>query len=347
MLVTGASGVVGARLAEQLRASGVAVRSVVRAAKASRRLGRTGVEVVEGDLRDSAVLQRACDGCAGVIHCAAATARQSARRDAFWTVNAEVPARLFRVAAEAGVGRMVHVSTTGVHGSLRRWPVDADGPLRPDSLYRRSKLRGERKLVATSRETVSGPELVIARLTSVIGPGTAKTWRSLYDSVALSGVTLVGRGDHPIHLVDIDDAAIGLARCLTRPAAAGQTLMLGGREPIRLIDLMDTVAGVAGVSLRVRRRVPSWPTAAIGRLAIRALSRLGHEPAPLHSLAFLTSPRAYRTDRTWALLEYTPRFDAAQSVARTFASAESTPPDTAGGLTPKQHHADEPEGAMA
>ncbi|MEM6756048.1 MAG: NAD-dependent epimerase/dehydratase family protein [Planctomycetota bacterium] len=344
MLVTGATGVVGARLVSQLQDAGTPVRAVARSRQGADRLAEAGVEVVEGDLRDQAVLNRACEACAGVIHCAAATARHSASRDTFWTVNAEVPALLWRAAAQAGVGRMVQVSTTGVHGPLRRWPVDADGPLRPDSLYRRSKLRGERNLAAEARETTDGPDVVIARLTSVIGPGTAKTWRSLYDSVAHSGVTLVGRGDHPIHLIDIDDTVVGLARCLTQPAAAGQTLMLGGREPIRLIDLMGVVAEVAGVPLRVRRRVPSWPTAAIGRLSIRALSRLGHEPAALHSLAFLTSARAYRTDRTWSLLGYTPRFDAAQSVARTFPSTART---ASNDLTPGRRPADEPEGAIA
>lgn len=347
VLVTGASGVVGGRLVTHLQDSGATVRATARSEADTHELAGRGVEVVRGDLRDDGVVRRACDGCARVIHCAAATGRRLADRRTFWAVNGDTPAELWRAAARAGVRRMVQVSTTGVHGPLRRWPIDADGPLKPDSIYRRSKLRGEQRLTDASSQTTGGPEVVIARITSVSGPGTASTWRSLYESVARDGVTLVGSGEQPVHLVDIDDVCAGLARCLTRPGVGGQTLMLGAREPIRLIDLMAAVAEIAGVPLRVRRRLPGWPAAPIGRLALRALSCLGPEPASLHSLAFLTSRRAYRTERSWALLDHRPRFDAKHSMQRTFAEHNPITPTRTGTDAARPAAARDAQGAIA
>lgn len=315
VLITGATGFVGRRLATTLRADGVAVRALVRPGTDPATLEAVGVEIARGDVTDADAVAAACDGCDAVVHAAAATARTPGGV----AVNAESPARVWRAAARAGVARFVHVSTAGVHGPLRRWPIDEDGPLRPDTRYRRGKLRGERVLRAAAREhdgPHAGPEVVIARPTSIAGPGSGGAWAGLCRSLTRGRPWVVGGGLQPMHLTDVDDVCRGLIACLVRPAAAGGTFFLAAERALPLDALMALFAAELGVPYRPRR-LPAFPTAALTHLSLAAAAPLGREPRALHSLSFLTAARAYDPGRAAAVLGFTARHAPRETVQRT------------------------------
>src|SRR2546425_11294531 len=74
VLITGAGGFIGGRVAEVLHASGSAqVRAGVRKWAGAARIGRLPVEIVRCDLADPLQVDAACDGVAAVVHCATAT----------------------------------------------------------------------------------------------------------------------------------------------------------------------------------------------------------------------------------------------------------------------------------
>ena len=113
MLVTGASGFVGARLVERLALESnatprVLVRSIGRAAP----LSRLPIEIAVGDLRDSRAVEAAVRGCTVVIHCARGTHGTLAeRRD----VDVEGARNILEASVHAGVDRVVHTSTIAVY----------------------------------------------------------------------------------------------------------------------------------------------------------------------------------------------------------------------------------------
>ena len=323
VLVTGATGLVGGAVAHHLLRAGVAVRVLLRPGHDPEPWQRRDATVAIGDVTDPRAMSIACEGCRCVLHAAAVTRRTTGGRRQTWRVNAEGPAIVWRAARAAGAQRMVHCSTSGVHGPLRRWPIDEDAPQRPDSVYRSSKCAGELNLQRASGEG-DGPQLVIARLCSVMGPGTVRTWRTLIQSVRDGRVRLLGRGVRPIHLVDIDDVCQGLIRCLTEPAAAGGTYFLAAAEPTPLAQLMACVAEALGVE----PRITPWPRQPIAGLALAAArvgGLTGYEPDILHGLSFLASARAYRIDRAQIELGYQPIFGLREMIDRTLRSAESQP----------------------
>src|SRR5690606_7930410 len=89
--------------------------------------------------------------------------------------NATGVADLIRAAAAAGVRRVVHCSTVGVHGDVEQPPANEDAPLRPGDIYQETKLEGEQLARDAAQRT--GIELVIARPTGIYGPGDRRLFK--------------------------------------------------------------------------------------------------------------------------------------------------------------------------
>jgi nucleoside-diphosphate-sugar epimerase len=313
VLVTGATGVVGGRLAAILRAAGVRVTALVREGRTTDRLRALDVDVHWGDVADDASVRAAAAGCSYVVHCAAITRRSPDAPSREWETNALAPAMVWHAARDAGAQRMVHCSTVGVHGPLCAWPADENAPLHPNTPYRRTKLAGEKRLAEVAR--AGATDWVIARLTSVCGPGAYGSWKTLHCSVVDGRPWLIGAAAQPIHIIDVDDACQGLLRCLIEPAASWKTYLLAGPEAIPLRDFFRHFAAAEGRELKARR-LPARPMAPLVRTLIRLTAMWGWMPGVLHSADFLVSARSYDISLARRELGYVPRYNTAASVAR-------------------------------
>ncbi len=115
VLVTGASGLVGANVVRNLLESGYPVRALVRDPDATTLRG-IDVEVAEGDVRDAASVRRAIDGCRYLIHTAALyNLAQRHARDAFAT-NVAGTRAVMEAALAAQVERIVYTSSVSTIG---------------------------------------------------------------------------------------------------------------------------------------------------------------------------------------------------------------------------------------
>src|SRR4051794_40241527 len=116
--VTGATGFVGAHLAQALRRRGDSVRCLVRPTGRRDRLSDVDVEWWTGDLTDGEGLRRAVDGSDVVFHCAADYRFSAGDPREIYRSNVDGTRNVFAAAAAAGVGRVVYtssVATLGVH----------------------------------------------------------------------------------------------------------------------------------------------------------------------------------------------------------------------------------------
>src|SRR3954469_6179070 len=170
VLVTGAAGFTGGHLARALAARGDAVSALVRReGPAASALERAGVALVIGDLRDRDAVAAATDGVEVVYHIAAMYRQAGLGDDVYRAVNATAVREVVEAAARAGVRRVVHCSTVGVHGDVEHPPADEDAPLKPGDVYQVTKLEGER--LAREAGARLGLEVTIARPTGIYGPG--------------------------------------------------------------------------------------------------------------------------------------------------------------------------------
>jgi len=315
VLVTGATGFTGGHLARRLAADGVTVRALVRnphvAAPAL-----PGIELAAGDLTDVGSLARAVAGVDIVYNVAALYRAAGLDDNLYRAVNATAVGTLIEAAGAAGVKRVVHCSTVGVHGDIANPPADENAPLRPGDVYQETKLEGER--VARRAASDAGVQLVIARPTGIYGPGDRRLLK-LFRGVARRRFVVLGRGDIWYHLTYIDDLVDGFRLCGTHPAAAGHTYILSGPEVTTLNQLVAITAEVAGVK-PLPLRLPVWPFWIAGAACEVLCRPLGIEP-PIYRrrVDFFTKSRAFDSSRATTEIGYTPRVGLRDGIGRTLA----------------------------
>jgi nucleoside-diphosphate-sugar epimerase len=164
ILITGATGKVGSRLAKRLAQRGDRVSVLVRDRMRAAHLSEDRVELVEGDLLDADSLTAAVRGVEVVVHCAAffrgATAEQA------HAVNDLGTQYLANAARAANVKRFIFTSTGLVYGPTGGRLAGEDDPCSPTVAYPESKLAAERFLLA-----LEGLDVRVLRLPFVYGDG--------------------------------------------------------------------------------------------------------------------------------------------------------------------------------
>jgi dihydroflavonol-4-reductase len=271
--VTGASGFVGAAVVRRLLAEGWRVRGLVRATSDRRNLAGLDVDVIVGDVTDTASLAPAVQGCAAVFHVAADYRLWVRDPKPMYRANVLGSLNVLEAAAAAKVPRMVYTSSVAVLGIRPdRLPADEATPVAEGQMighYKRSKYLAERAVRA--RADALGYPLVTVNPSTPIGPGDIKptpTGRILLDAAAGRMPAYVDTG---LNLVHVDDVAAGhlLAHAAGVP---GERYILGG-EDFTLRAILEQVAEHLGRPARLVR-LPHWSVYPVAALA-EAWARLG------------------------------------------------------------------------
>ena len=320
VLVTGATGFTGGRLAMHLAAHGDTVAALVRPKSRARfdrsPLPAAGVGVVEGDLTDVASVHRAAKGVDVVYHIAA-TYREAGQRDtAYRDVNVTGTRHVLEAARAGGARRVVHCSTGGVHGHVANPPANEDAPFNPGDIYQETKLEAEQTARAFGLSTAL--DVVVARPIGIYGPGDTR-FLKMFRGIARGRFPLLGSGRVFYHLTYIDDLVEGFRLCGTVAAAVGRTYLLAGPRYTTLEALIGLVAKTLGVA-PPRLHWPVWPFWTAGLLCEGVCVPLGIEP-PLfrRRVDFYTKSRAFDTTRARTELGFAPRVDLEEGIARTAA----------------------------
>src|SRR4051812_13826015 len=229
---------------------------MVRSRHGTEPLAAEGVGIVEGDLARPETLPSAVAGGYDVIYNIAALYRQAGLPDSVYhQVNAVAVGQLIEAAAAAGVKRVVHCSTVGVHGDIEHPPANEDAPLAPGDIYQITKLEGEQLARESGRRL--GVEVTIVRPSGIYGPGDRRLLK-LFRGVARRRWVTLGRGEIYYHLTYVDDLVEGFRLCGEHPAAANRIYILAGGEVTTLNALVKLIAEGASVA-EPKLHLPVWP----------------------------------------------------------------------------------------
>jgi nucleoside-diphosphate-sugar epimerase len=318
VLVTGATGFTGGHLAQHLIDRGDDVRALVRA-RSRQRFDRSplpakGVTAIDGDLIDAASVRRAADGV-DVIYHIAATYREAGQPDsAYRAINVDGTRNVLEAAQAAGVKRVVHCSTGGVHGHIAHPPANEDAPFNPGDVYQETKLAAEQ--LAREFGTRTGLDVVVARPIGIYGPGDRR-FLTMFRGLARGRFPLIGTGRPFYHLTFIDDLVEGFRLCGTVPAATGRTYILAGPRYTTLEQLVQMVAAELKVA-PPRVHLPVWPFWTAGLLCEMICVPLRIEPPIFRRrVDFYTKSRAFDTTRARTELGFAPKVDLEEGIHRT------------------------------
>jgi len=259
--VTGATGFIGGALARRIRDRGDEVVALVRTPRKADHLRELGCELATGSLESEAALRDALDGCDAAFHAAARyqVGVPRSQRAAMFETNVRGTERVLDAAVEAGVGRIVHVSTVNVLGNTGgRVPDETYHRPEDDrflSAYDETKYLAHR--VAEDRMSRGAP-VSIAQPGGVYGPGDTSDLGILMRGLVAGAFpyrTVKMFPDTGILWAHVDDVAAGILLVHDR-GRIGESYILGG-ERGTLDLLIDTVCRVVG-RRPPRVTVPPW-----------------------------------------------------------------------------------------
>ena len=306
--ISGGAGFLGLHLARRLVADGHEVRTLDLAPLDDAALeGR--VDEQHGDVRVSADARRLVARADVLVHAAAALPIQVTRA-AIRSVNVEGAAVTFAAAAEAGVRRVVLISSTAVYGVPERHPIHEDDPLVGVGHYGESKIEAERLCEAFSRR---GLETVIVRPKTFVGPERLGVFEILFDWIREGRrIPILGDGANRYQLLAVEDLVDAVVRCLDAPVA-GEALNVGaGRFGTVREDLEALIVHAASGSRL--RPVPARPAEVVLRgLELARLSPLAEwHYRTAHKDSFVSIEKARR------LLGWEPRLSNAETLCATY-----------------------------
>ncbi|HEX4959502.1 MAG TPA: NAD-dependent epimerase/dehydratase family protein [Thermoanaerobaculia bacterium] len=247
VLVTGATGFIGGRLAERLvLEQGAHVRALVRNVAAASRLVRFPVTVIRGDVTNPADLAAAAEGCDLVFHCAYGTSGSQKHRA--W-VNKEGTRRLLEAARNAKASRAIFLSTLMVYGQTGDGDLDETAPRRRfGNPYSDSKLEAERIALDFSR---SGRlPVAVIQPTAVYGPWGGVWTETVLRSLKAGRQILIDGGEGMANPVYVDDLVSAMFLAAVKDQAVGEAFLVCGEEAITWREMFGRFERMLGSERR-------------------------------------------------------------------------------------------------
>lgn len=248
-LVTGATGLLGSHIVEQLRRRGMPVRALVRRGSDRTWLKSQGVEFAEGDVTEADSLQRACQGCDVVYHSAAKVGDWGPWSE-FQTVTIDGTRNALRAAADARVRRFVHISSISTYGYHTRDATIDESYELGYKLYRwayysRSKIEAER--IAWDAHRSGKIEVTVIRPAWIYGERDRTTIARLVQMVRAGKARILGRGDNRLNVVYAGNVAEAALTAASLPKAAGEAYNCSNDGVITQEQYVALIARTLGV----------------------------------------------------------------------------------------------------
>jgi nucleoside-diphosphate-sugar epimerase len=304
--ISGGAGFLGLHLSRRLLADGRNVRSLDVVPLDDAELERN-VEELRGDIRNRESVRRLVDGADVVVHAAAALPIQ-ASRDSIRSVNVGGTENVLRAADDAGVRRVVFISSTAVYGVPEKHPIEEDDPLVGVGWY------GESKIDAEGLCRVAAVETTIVRPKTFIGPERLGVFEILFDWIREGRrIYTLGKGDNRYQLLAVEDLVDAIVRAGDEPTAARETFNVGATEFGTVRSDLQALIDHAGSSSRLQP-IPVKPA----ELALRGLELL--RVSPLAEWHYKTAHKDSFVDVTKArrLLGWQPRLSNRDALIETY-----------------------------
>ncbi|GIV83391.1 MAG: epimerase [Candidatus Roseilinea sp.] len=210
---------------------------------------RDRITFVKADIRDRAMLDRVMPGVNIVVHTAAALPLYS--KEDIYTTDILGTRNVVDAAYQAGVERLIHISSTAVYGIPDHHPLYEDDKLQGVGPYGEAKIEAERICLEYRQKGMCIP---IIRPKSFIGPERLGVFALLYDWARDGrGFPVLGNGKNRYQYLDVEDLCEAIYLCCTLPCEqTNDTFNIGAKEFGTVAEDFQAVLDYAGHGKKVR-----------------------------------------------------------------------------------------------
>jgi nucleoside-diphosphate-sugar epimerase len=253
-------------VAGQLRERGDEVVCLVRSPGKAAELKELGCELVSGDLGDQGAIRAGMESCDGAIHAAAMyeVGIPESQHQAMYEANVVGTQNVLDAAREAGIAKIVYVSTCGAFGNTHHQIVDESYEHPGEdftSYYEQTKVEAHR---IAKQMIAEGLPCTIVQPGGVYGPGDTSQLFDVLDQFMSGKMPLIPFPDLGLCLAHVEDTAAGIVLALDK-GRPGETYVLAG-PPTTMRDAVGIVAAASGKKA---------PKHAVPSAMIKALTPIG------------------------------------------------------------------------
>ena len=259
ILVTGASGYIGNKLAHMLAGQGKEVHALIRSHEQKKLLEHKNISIFIGDVQQRESITKAMEGCRQVYHTAGKVGAWAKNSSMFYDVNVEGTRNVLAAATRAGVEKLVFTSTSGVLGPTHETPLTENHSRQIDFAidYDRSKKIGEDVVFEYLNKGVNS---VVVSPSKVYGPGKTShslTANAVIDLFLRKRITFIpSPGTYKVCFAYINDVVNGHILAMEK-GTPGERYILGGIN-ISYYDFFNTIrsaSGTKGVIIKLPKSI--------------------------------------------------------------------------------------------
>lgn len=317
VLLTGATGLLGGHLIQELQQRGEHIRALVLPVENAGKLLAQEVEVIRGDVTDASTLVPAVRNIDIIFHLAGMMGVNRPFAD-YRLVNVTGSENLYRAAMEAGVRRFVHTSSHTVYGlGYGRFMTEYD-KLQPDpDPYSLTKAEGDRLIRRLMLN--SDVETVILRPGTFIGPGDHLHFGRIAQRMKNGKGVIIGRGDNALPFCYVTDVVQGFLLAAYHENAPGNIYNISNDQPMTQQELFNAVADAVG-GKRPKRHLPYLPVY-YGSIVAEKVAHITHTKplaTRLGAMLFGTDSR-HSVEKARRELGYEPKVNLQEGISLTAA----------------------------
>jgi UDP-glucuronate 4-epimerase len=271
VLVTGGAGFIGSHLVDSLLRDGARVTVIdnfdpfydrsLKLANIAHHRDSAAWRLVEGDIRDAALLQSLPADLDVIVHLAAAAGVRPSIADPvrYQEVNVGGTQNLLELARARGIRQFVFGSSSSVYGVNPRVPWSEDDHMLPISPYASTKISGE--LLGHVYAHLHGIRFIALRLFTVYGPRQRPDLAiNTFTKRMLAGqpIPIFGDGSTRRDYTYVGDIVAGLRAAIDYDRTPFEIINLGNNHAVGLMELVRELEGVLGLTATIDRR-PEQP----------------------------------------------------------------------------------------
>ena len=274
--ITGGSGFIGQYLVKHLVDDGHKPVCLVRPTSNTEALEKVGVELITGDITNKASI-KGMNGCDCLVHLASSYEFWVRDPGVYRDVNVKGVTNVMEKALDAGVAKVVMVSTMAVYGNAL-WPITEEsqpGDNRP-SKYAQTKYEGE--LLAWGMFREKGLPLIVIYPSAVLGANDPKAAGRYVKNFACGLMPAQILVDTPFPFVHVQDVSKAILAAIKKEGNIGEKYIVSA-ENLTFGEFNALICDSAESRLPFLK-LPNWLTVLSAKL-LTALSRVIKKPPVL------------------------------------------------------------------